>query len=446
MNVADIGFRRQLMKSASGGVAVRVAALAATLLGSVVLARVLGPAEFGRYAFVFAIVSLLALPAQAGIPTLLLRETAMTQARRQWGVLKGLWRWSTRVIAALSAAMAVLVSGALLVAGEALDPELRLSFFVGLALVPLIALGNARGAALRGMQRVVIGQLPESIVRPVLLLALVGVAGWYGPVSASAAMGWHVVAAAVAFAIGAALLWRARPVEIADVTADTSSSPAWWRAALPLALVSALQVASNQTGVVVLGFFRPASEVGLFKVAASAATVALFGMQTITLVISPHIARLHATGDAARLARLVAIGAIGSAGLTVPILLVFVLGGRDLIGFVYGGPYRDAYAPLVVLAAGQAINSMFGCVAALLGMTGHERDAARWLAVSAAVNTGLAIILAPAFGSVGVALAGAVSIVVWNVAFWHVAKRRLGIDASIGSFRRAFSREGEAST
>ncbi|WP_366522387.1 oligosaccharide flippase family protein [Flagellatimonas centrodinii] len=423
--------RNQLWGAARGSMFIRVGSLAATLLGSVVLARALGPASFGIYSLALAIVTILALPAQVGIPTLLVRETARTQAAGKWSEMKGLWRWSTRVILVSSLVIAAGSSLALFLYPRPIKPDLLWAILAGLVLVPLIALGNARGAALRGLRHIVRGQLPESVIRPLVLVLLV-YAVWAGgqPVTADSVMAFHALAAVLAYAVGGEILRRSRPRELASVCADMAGAAGWWRAALPLALISALQVVSSQCGVIVLALFRPEAEVGLYKVAASAATIALFGMQTATMVLSPHLARTHAMGDVERLKKLTALGALVSTALTLPILVIFLAGGRGLIGMVYGEEYDSAFLPLAVLTVGQAVNAMFGCVGALLGMVGYERDAARWLSVSALVNIVLAFVLVPVLGMMGAAISSVASILVWNLAFWLIAKMRLGIDSS----------------
>jgi O-antigen/teichoic acid export membrane protein len=436
-SIDALSLRDQLLRAARGSVLLRIVALSAAMATSVVLARALGPAAYGTYAYVFAIVTLLALPSQVGIPALLIRETAKAQAQEAWPRLKGLWAWATRTILLTSLVLAVAAAVAVVVRGDHIDSDLRWTLVAGMVLVPLIALGNARGAALNGLRLIVRGQLPESIIRPLLLICFVGLA-WMagGQMSAPVAMAWHALAAAIAFAVGGAILWRARPVGLAAVTADTSYSPDWWRAALPLALISGLQVAGSQSGIILLGVFRPDAEVGEYKVATSAAALALFGLQTASLVIAPHIARLHTLGERSKLQRLASVGALAGVVMTLPVFLVFAIAGKWLIGLLYGSAYIGAYAPLLILAAGQMVNAFFGLNAGLMSMTGHERDAARWLTISAGSAILFSLILIPSLGMIGAALAYVFSMTVWNVAFWIIVSRKVGVDSSL---RAAFA-------
>jgi O-antigen/teichoic acid export membrane protein len=69
--------------------------------------------------------------------------------------------------------------------------------------------------------------------------------------------------------------------------------------------------------------------------------------------------------------------------------------------------------------------------AGLMSMTGHERAAARWLTVSAVLTVAFGVAMVPRLGMVGAALAYVNAMLVWNVAFWWIVKRRVGVDSSI---------------
>ncbi|WP_051021862.1 hypothetical protein [Thioflavicoccus mobilis] len=91
---------------------------------------------------------------------------------------------------------------------------------------------NLRGAALRGLRHVVAGQLPETVSRPGLLIALCLIVLLALPaqtLTAATAMGLHALAAAIASGLGAWLLWRARPIELAGRPAPVYA-PRYWTA------------------------------------------------------------------------------------------------------------------------------------------------------------------------------------------------------------------------
>lgn len=427
-----MSLRKQLVKTFQGGAVVRFASLGSTILCSMALARALGPDEFGIYSYVFAIITLLALPSQVGIPTLLIRETAKAHAKSDWAALKGLWYWATSVIFTTSVLIIVIATISIML-GVKIQPQGDVWVIIfGLLLVPIIALGSARGAALQGLRHVVLGLTPDSVFRPMALsVFIIVVWGMHGSVTASQAMGLHVIAAFLAFVIGAYFLYKAGPIQLIGVKPDRSKEKLWWRAVFPLAIVSGLQVVSNQIGILILGIYSTAPDVAFYKVATSAATMSIVGLQIVNMVMGPHIAKLHALGDSGSVQRFASISAIFCVATIAPMFLGFALYGQEIITIIYGLSYIRSYEPLIILVAGQVINAAYGIVGLLLGMTGYENQAARWLAVSTGVNVFFSFLLIPKFGSIGAALASALSLILWNVFFWMVARKEIGVDSSI---------------
>jgi O-antigen/teichoic acid export membrane protein len=411
------------LKLASGGIGFALAVL---------LARALGPSGYGLYAFVFALVSLMAIPVELGLPHLVVRETARAHAREQWGLMRGIWRWAALAAGSLAVLIALVVGALAWALADRFSGVQLATFAWGLLLVPLIALGNLAGAALRGLQHVIQGQLSELVIRPAAFLLLVaGVLLWGpGSLAADSAMALHAAAAACALAAGAALLARERPESVMRDPVPVYETRRWLHSALPLALVAGMHLVHQYTDLVMLGLLVDNDQVGIYRVAAQAAAVVAFGLNAMNMVVAPRFAHHHATGDTAALQWTATFSARVILMLTLPVVAALALLGEPVIRLVFGPDYSSGYAALAILAVGQLGNAIFGSVAFLLNMTGHERDTARGLAVAVAVNVVLNLLLIPLLGLEGAALATTTTLVLWNVLLWRAVRRRLGIDST----------------
>lgn len=426
------GLKGQLLRGGVGSVAIKLGSTVLNVVLAIVLARALGVEGFGVYSFVFALITIMAIPAQMGLPNLVVRETAKAQAVGDWALMKGLWRWSSLMALAMSAALMAIGGLAAWVFAANLPEGGLAVFYWGLVLVPLVALGNLRGAALRGLRRVVQGQLPEFILRPAFLVVLV--LGLHFGLSARAltasdAMMLHALASLVSFAIGAWMLMWARPAEMAAEQHRTTHPGAWLRSALPLGIVAGVQIVNQNIGLVVLGVSSPPEEVGIYRVALQGASVVSLGLMATNLVVAPHIARLYQQGDMVRLQRLVKYTARVILSFSLPATLLLVVFGQALLLLLFGSEFAAAYIPLIILCAGQTVNSATATVAALLNMTGHEQDVAFAVALGAIINLTASLVLLP-WGAPGVALAGALGLASWNLLLWRRARQRLGIESS----------------
>lgn len=435
--------RRRLVRDGTGSVILKVTSTFIALMLSIILARTLEPAGYGVYAFVFALVSILAIPAKLGLPQLIVRETAKAQAMGEWQTMRGLWRWSTAFVSAFSALLIGLAFIGLWLFGEGVPPDYRTTLVFGLLIVPFAALGNLRGAALRGLRKVVLGQLPETVLRPAIFILLIIAAILILPEGAldpGKAMVLHVLAAAIAFGIGAWMLWRSKPSELAANPGSNYCSLQWLAAAFPLALIGGLQLVNHHADILMLGMFRSAEEVGIYRVVVAGATVVAFGLQAVTMVVSPYFARLYSQGRKDDLQRLVTLSARAILALSLPSALVLMAFGDVILGALFGGDYAGGATALSILAVGQLASAVMGSVVTLLNMTGHEQDALRATAVAAAVNILLNMILIPFYGIEGAAFASAVTLIIWNVQLHVAVRRRLGIETLAFSITRPVNR------
>lgn len=424
------GLRAQLLRGGMGSVAVKVVATGLSFAVAVILARVLGPEGYGVYAFAFALISLLAIPSQFGLPNLVIRETAKAHANDDWGLMRGIWRWANGVAGTISVTLA-LIAGAIawIFAGRFNDVQL-VTFAWGLALIPLIALGALSGAALRGLRKVVAGQMPEFVLRPLFLILLVLAAALLWPdgeLTAATTMAFHALAAALAFSLGAWMLTRARPEPLMAAPEPVYRSRAWAASALPLALLAGMQMVNQHADILMLGLFRNAEEVGVYRVVVQGGTLVVFGLQAVGMVVAPQFARLHSIGDTAGLQRVATLSARTAAFIALPVTLVFLVLGGAILGWIFGPAFAAGRVALAIIALGQLVNAAVGPVGILLNMTGHERITARGVGIATGCNVILNLILIPPLGMNGAALATALTLLIWNWLLWQHAKTQLNV-------------------
>lgn len=421
--------RSRLMRAGLGTAVLRVLGLALTLGTSVLLARIMGPEGLGAYTLAFAAISLLGIPVQMGISTLVLRETAQSQAVADWDRLRGIWYWATRRIVVMSASIvSIAVLGVHL--WPVLPPSARPVFLLGVPLIPLIALSQIRAAALRGLGRLVWGQLPEMLIRPALLVLFVLIGAMLLGLTPLLVMGLHLIAALSAFAVGVILLMRARPQQVTQGTGRTMD-PAWASAVWSLALIAGAQSILANADFLMLGWWLSEHEVGIYKVATSGGGLTVTGLGILAMITSPRFAAHYKTGQMRQLARLAAYAAVLGFAAALPVLGIFALWGGSILGWVFGTAFQDGATAMVILTAGHTLGAVFGICVGLLVMTGHEALAMRRVVASAALNVVLNLALIPRFGIEGAATATLVSTVVSNLLLWLSVRRHLGFDCSV---------------
>jgi O-antigen/teichoic acid export membrane protein len=425
------GLGAVLVRAAIGTAGIKLAHAAIGFATSIVLAKILGPSGYGVFTYVIALVAILTIPSELGIPGLAVREIAAANAQKDWARMRGFILWSHRTIALTSAVLILIGATILYVWGQKFTADRRACMWLALLLVPLLSFGSLRDEMLRGLRKVLLGQLSQPIIRPLTLLIAVVFLWLLGlPVTSPLrVMGLHVMSVAVAFVCGLFFFFKSRPSGLRSAI-PSRPSRSWLMSSLPFGMSAAFQLINGRTDIVALGLFHPDAAVGIYRVAVQLAAVVIFGMQVVNTIQGPHIAHLFATGDMLKLQRMMTRSAQAMLITAVPVVVIIVLFGKPIIKIVYGPDFEAAYLPLVILCSGQLVNATMGSVGSLLNMTGHERDTTKGVFLGAVVNVALNLALVPAWGMRGAAVATAVTLVVWNLFMWHMARLRTGIEPS----------------
>jgi O-antigen/teichoic acid export membrane protein len=423
------GLRAQLVRGGVGSIGLKVANMVLGLALSIVLARALEPSGYGIYAAVMAVVTLLGVPAQLGLQNLLVREVAAYELREEWALLRGVLHFSFLVVVGMT--VVVLVGAGLFALGYGswFKHEEVTTMLWGLTLLPFLALGGLRGAALRGLRRVTQGQVPEFLFVPGLTVAFVATYLLLREsLTPSRAMAFRAMATVIAFAVGAWLLARALPASWRRFPAEYHARR-WLMSTLPLSFAAGVQVLHAQTGIIMLGIFRSPADVGLYRVAVQGAALVAFTLSAAGMVLGPHIARLFVAGERGRLQRMMTWSTRLMLIAALPTAVIFIVFGEEALQLLFGEPYQAASPALAILCIGQLFHAATGAAGLFLIMTGHETDMAMATAVTAALNIVLNVILVPAYGITGAAIATAVALATLKVLLYRTAVRRTGIDS-----------------
>jgi O-antigen/teichoic acid export membrane protein len=397
------------------------------LVATILLARWLGPAQYGVYALVTAVAVIVGLFATPGTENVLIRDLASYGAAGRHGTSRGLLTFSNRVALITSIVLVVVVSTVTWVSHSfSFDPAAQ-AMLVGSLIIPISALSRVRAAALSGLHRVVLGRVPELVVRPIVLLVLVVLAVWVGADhTAAVALGLTCVAYGVSYVVGAVTLRRAMPRAMREAHREYDY-PRWLRSMPSFLALGFSDVLTSQLSITLIGWFGTARDAGVFAVANRGAAVVALGFAGVAAVAAPRIARLWAQRDMRGLDALLKQGALLSGGVAALAVCVIAL-FRDQLLAVFGPGFVSGGTALVILSLGQLAFATIGIQATALLMTGGERKAAFSLVVSLVLTTVLSALLISPLGENGAALAWTISMVLGQlltIVFWRRHRRSM---------------------
>jgi O-antigen/teichoic acid export membrane protein len=387
----------------------------ASLVFFVVIARYLGEAQFGDFIFGMSLSSVLLLLAGLGMQEMIGREVAK-DPRRADELL-----WNVIVIKALLMVAALVVIAAVVaIQGRSLESA---------AAILIVSVGIGFEYQAGTLYAVFDGRERQQYVATTLIVnristALLGIG--------AAAAGASLVTISILFTFGSWLglltaYWLMHRYVLQPTSRfDARAWPGLVRSSLPLGILSLLATISFRTSVVFLGLLAAGSpDVGEYGAAYRLIEATLFIPTAFNAAVLPWFSRQDGAGPMP-LARGFELAIKTVFALILPVGLGLALFADPVIHTLYGSDYAGAVVPLQLLAAVAVIWGVNATVVVVL-ISRDRPDVYTMPALVAYVpNVLLSLILIPAYGENGAAIAALSTAVVLAAIVTPRAARILG--------------------
>jgi O-antigen/teichoic acid export membrane protein len=430
---------RRMLKIGALSLVLRIAGLLASFLMGVVLARALGPAEYGVYGLATTLVALGMTVGVLGTPQLAVRDLSTFNAGGDSGAISATLRQFGRATSSASLAIALAIIGAgWWVTRD--QPQLASLMLPGALLVPLTALTTLVASELCGLGRLVKGQWMDTFARPALAFALTVVWLVSGmSLKASDALWIQVFVATVTALVSWVWIRQAVP-PTTPKSAPIEPRP-WLTAALFLMTVDLFRMLGGTYGIVMMGWLDDDVALGMFRVAFACNIVVALPVTILHVILAPNVAQLYKENRKPELQRLLSLTSAAMVAMVAPITVAAYLIGRPAIEIVFGAEYGPAWLPLFYLCVAQLAYGLFGMGPILLSMCQVERKLLTIYAVSTVAGFAAAYPLIIRHGATGAALAMILSNGLIGLLSWSVGRTQIGVDATfLPLLRRPFWR------
>lgn len=405
--------RAIFFKGAVGSFIIKFVGAGLLFCSQVVLARLCGAEQYGFYAYALSWLTILSILAILGFDTSLLRFIPEYLVKSDWGRLRGVVRSS--FLFSTIAAVGIGVAGVLAILSlrEKMPAAWAAPLCLMLAALPFYTVTVIRQAALRAFKHVVLAELPESVLRPIIIILAAFLFLRLGALDAQSAWLSQLLAIVIASLFGTLLFLRKLPSGSREATARYDNR-LWLVTSMPMLLMSSMNIVLSQASVIILGFYRSAAEIAVFSASTRIVILATFILMAINSIAAPMISELYYADKREELQSILVFSAKGIAVFTLFTSLLIALFGRSILAF-FGRDFGDGYIVLLILLAGQTIKSLMGPASFLLNLTGYQNLTAKVMGIAVAVCVVLNLLLIPPLGALGAALASGLTMALWNV-------------------------------
>ncbi len=371
------------------------------LFVSIVIARTLGPADFGIFSYAIWLCGTLYFFANHGVPVTTIRFTADSRGRGDLATARAVGERLSRVHW-MSLALVLVCFVAIAWSIKPSHWAEATPYFIALVVVSVVSKSRyvfLVGVAL-GHQRYLFSAMAPVVSALVYLLASLAVRHHHPtPLIFLCAYALSAVSAFVVLAI--ALARDGLSVKRGPVPDELRQ-----RVRLNLGLTAGLAVlslAANRTvETFVLSNLGTASEIGFFAIAGTltkgAVDILTAGMQATLMPVMAHASAQRGTAE---------LGPMFNTSMRYYWFIGLVISGagaflaRPLVLIVYGVPYAPAIVPVQLTIAGAGLAIVGSVIGAFLTTQDRQDDRVRAAAWTLAWNCLLAALLVPYFGLIG---------------------------------------------
>lgn len=418
----------------------RVFGLVVGLVAIILIARALGPTDFGLYSIIISASMLAGIAAQFGLPNFLLREIASSTGRSNasavmaWGNM--LW---LKAVLYFAIPMWLFVLAGLWIFEVAALRQLLIEasiFFV-------IAITGARieivCEALKGRGIVALGSFPSMVVKPGGLLVAILILSKMGDLTLYTALLAYLASNLVALAVSGFTLARVglllpgvfKPTHEEARAKILQQQQDYYRSMRQFALMSFSHRAIGQVGIQVLGLLGMPEQAGVFRFAMQLNIAAEIAIQTVNSFSSPRLAQAYSSKNIDDFSIVAGASAWVMTVLVGGYVAVLSLLGGPVVELLLGAEYSGALPAAFVLAFGTFIASFFGSSYVCLIMARREQLTGKILVGSLMASILITFSLAFYWGAYGAALAHAAIIASIAISSALFANKVIGVRTDI---------------
>ncbi len=422
------GDTQRSQRGALTAFAIRIASAAIAFFSQVLLARWIGPHEYGVFTYIWVWVIVIGTLCAAGFATSVVRFVPEYQEKKQPDLVRGFIR--TGRIFSFGMGLAATIAGLTFLhyfEGSIAD-YYRIPAALALVCIPAFALTDFQDGLGRSQGWIDLALVPPYILRPILLFAFIGISVGIGWSKSAETAVYSAIAATWITAIIQYILQKKR------MNAEIHKGPRqyktsfWIKVSLPVIAVESFALMMTNMDIILLDLYVPPEQIAIYFAAARTIALIAFVHFSVTAAVTPKFSTLYSAGKNTELKRFFKqtrmwtfvpslIGAIGLLLLGKPILWLF------------GPEFMTGYPAMFILVIGLLARSLAGPLQGLMIATGQQNMAAITMGTAVAINIAFNLLLIPKYGLLGAAAATALSFIVEAILLTVTANRVLNENA-----------------
>ena len=376
---------------------------------NILITRRIGPNPFGIYILASTILRVVCIFSVAGIESGFIRFVSLFHGRGDRARVKGVILFGSKLVGLISLFFfLLLLFTSNFISNQIFhNPDLSPALMLLLISLPFTTLMTIWLGGIQGFQVIKYRVYVEKLFHPLsrlLFLILFFLLGMklFGVILAS------ILSAVAGFFIAFWYLIKIYPVH-KDQLPPIYENRELIAFSLPVVFSTFFSFIIRCIGLLMLGYFATAKDVGIYGVVDRVIPVIILPLVSLNAIFLPMIAELYGKRDFTKLEGLYKIGTKWAITLAFPIFLTLSIFARPILN-IFGTAFTEGTTALIILSISQMIWLSAGSCGPMLVMTGHQNLVLINDTFCALTNIALNYFLIARYGIIGAAVANTICI------------------------------------
>ena len=413
-NIRDEEYLKALTKSAGLGTFGEIFSSILLYITVILITRTVGPDIYGLFLLSQAVIRIAVIIGTLGLPHTVLRFVAAYKAKNNSPKIRGIIIFSFITVLISSIILSVILFiGAPFISSNIFHiPEM--TFFIRILTIslPFWALLHVLFSSLQSFKKIKFIVFVEKGFMPIIRLILL-IFFFILQLFIFGLLAATVISTVICF-VGS-FFYLLKTFDFRSHKTDIQYERSKWISfSWPLLLSGFIFLLITTTDILMLGFFKTTSSVGIYGASARIAVLITVLLTSSYLVFKPIISELVANQEISRLSVLLKTVNKINFLVSFPIFLCLLIFSRDIIS-IFGKQFSAGATTLIILLCGQFCYILAGGTFYIFAMIGKPKIELFNAGILVFLNIGLNLLLIPKLNIVGAALSSAISIFVVNI-------------------------------
>jgi len=424
--VAGTDEKSHSLRTALVTFSIRIISAFIAYVSQVLMARWLGTHEYGIFVWVWVAAVICGGLSCLGFPSAVVRFIPQYKVEDRLDSLRGI-AFGSRLYSVLAATLLAVLGIALTYTfEESITSIYALPLFLGAICLPMLALAEVQDGVARAFSWDDIALSPTYLIRPILILAAMAGALFFG-MEAKATTALAASIAATWFTSVFQMVIMNRRLKKTVPSGPKKLTPKIWiTVALPIFLVEGFFTLLTNVDILIAGLYLSPHDVAIYFAAVKTLALVHFVYFAVKAGAAHRYSQYYSSGDTFQFEGFVHDTVKWTFWPSLAMGLIILILGKFLLS-LFGSDFATGYPLLFILVLGIIARASVGPAESVLNMSGQQNACAAIYGITLAVNVSLNLTLIPQFGLYGAAWATTIAMIFEAAALYSITLRRLNI-------------------